>query len=58
MKTGYVSINSNRSITELLCEYCGSHLGELIISDEGVIDDTKGWMFCPYCGRELEQNNQ
>lgn len=37
--------------SQLICECCGKHLGNIDIK-EGC-NNIKGWLFCPYCGHKL-----
>ena len=35
------------------CCYCGSHLGSKHDNDEYSDTGFEGYVFCPYCGKEL-----
>ncbi len=37
--------------SQLICECCGKHLGNIDIKKG--CNDIKGWLFCPYCGHKL-----
>ena len=52
--TGFSSANKDRIYTQLICECCGKDLGERIVEDGKVYDSIEDWIFCPYCGSELE----
>ena len=47
-----------RVVTEayspLYCSDCGKYLGRSGEIDGHDYDDTAGWVFCPYCGKKME----
>lgn len=52
--TGYSSTTGNRIHKSLNCGCCGKHLGSYDWEDGKEYSDIEGWVYCPYCGRELE----
>lgn len=47
---------SNRNIfTELVCSCCHKHLGYRNTINGKEYNETKGWKYCPYCGKELDK---
>ena len=55
--TEYCSAYGNKIHHQLICGCCGKYLGSYDIEDGKEYNDIKGWVFCPYCGRELEQES-
>lgn len=52
-KTGYMSTSFEKSITQLLCGRCGSHLGYEEQINDKEYTEIEGWEYCPYCGAPL-----
>lgn len=57
IKIGYSSSTGNRIYRNLLCGCCGNFLGYCNTEDGQQYDSTYGWEFCPYCGRELYEDD-
>lgn len=55
IETGFTSAIDKRIYYQLCCSYCGHDLGCYEMIDGKEYNDIEGWNFCPYCGRELEQ---
>lgn len=43
------------SFTPLRCSECGAYLGRRGKTDGHDYDDTAGWEYCPFCGREIAE---
>ena len=53
---GHCSAYGNKIHHQLICGCCGKYLGSYNIENEKRYNDIEGWVFCPYCGRELDQD--
>ena len=53
IKTGYMSGSYEKSTTQLICGYCGKHLGYEERVGDKEYSETEGWEYCPYCGTPL-----
>lgn len=54
VKYGYSYCKQNIIHMSLICGHCGKYLGNYDVIDDMEINDIEKWIYCPYCGCELD----